>query len=246
MTDLYRIKDWESIYENSRSVHIKDCQWLPLPNKQDGLGYNRLIHGHGNGVAHYGVFIAMLCLCSRQTPPRFGWLTDNGQEDGEPLTAHDVSLQTRIPAEIIVESLPRLANEAKWIEIYRRDGNGVATTLPYQSLSLPPNGIERNRIERKDVIGGSGGKGPKPYKQRIEDYFSTIEDDLKDSWKEAYPNVQIEAEIAKAKAWLISNPRKAKKDFRRFLNNWLSTAMERSPEETLGERITRIGQRQEK
>ena len=71
-----------------------------------------------------------------------------------------------------------------------------------------------------------GGKIADPYITRIDKFYSDIPQALLDSWKEAYPNVNIDQEIQKCKAWLISNTSKAKKDFKRFTNNWLAKAME--------------------
>jgi len=48
--------------------------------------------------------------------------------------------------------------------------------------------------------------------------------DVLQAWMQAYPKVDIQAEIKKAMAWEASNPRKAKKDKRRFMNNWLANA----------------------
>lgn len=42
------------------------------------------------------------------------------------------------------------------------------------------------------------------------------------TWKSAYPNLDIEIELAKAHAWLIANPTKAnRKAWGRFFNGWL-------------------------
>ena len=71
-----------------------------------------------------------------------------------------------------------------------------------------------------------GGKVTDPYITRIDKFYSNIPQALLDSWKQAYPNVNIEQELRKCKSWLISNTSKAKKDFKRFSNNWLAKAME--------------------
>ena len=71
-----------------------------------------------------------------------------------------------------------------------------------------------------------GGKVTDPYITRIDKFYSNIPQALLDSWKQAYPNVNIDQELRKCKSWLISNTSKAKKDFKRFSNNWLAKAME--------------------
>ena len=70
------------------------------------------------------------------------------------------------------------------------------------------------------------GKTIDPYTTRIDKFFSNIPRALLDTWSKAYPNVNIDQELVKCKAWLLSNTNKAKKDFKRFTNNWLAKAME--------------------
>ena len=38
--------------------------------------------------------------------------------------------------------------------------------------------------------------------------------------------MDIDAQVKKCEAWLLCNTNKAKKDFKRFTNNWLSKSME--------------------
>ena len=65
-----------------------------------------------------------------------------------------------------------------------------------------------------------------PYNTRVDKFYSNIPKHVVKAWSEAYPNVNIPQETAKAKAWLLSNTNKAKKDFMKFTNNWLSKAMQ--------------------
>jgi len=71
-----------------------------------------------------------------------------------------------------------------------------------------------------------GGKVVDPYNTRIQKFYSNIPQELLDTWKKAYPNVDIDAQVKKCEAWLLCNTNKAKKDFKRFTNNWLSKSME--------------------
>tara|TARA_R100001530_G_scaffold41371_2_gene31662 strand:- start:1779 stop:2639 length:861 start_codon:yes stop_codon:yes gene_type:complete len=66
----------------------------------------------------------------------------------------------------------------------------------------------------------------KPYAERVSIFFENINVDLKQTWADAYPNIDIDYQLGKAKAWLLSNTNKAKKDFPKFINNWLARAME--------------------
>jgi hypothetical protein len=54
-------------------------------------------------------------------------------------------------------------------------------------------------------------------------YFDiTEEEDI--VYKQAYPKVDTISEYYKMIAWLIANPKKQKKDYPRFINNWLNKA----------------------
>lgn len=41
-------------------------------------------------------------------------------------------------------------------------------------------------------------------------------------WVKAYGKVRVDQELPRAESWLAANPRRAKKNFARFFNNWLS------------------------
>jgi len=155
---VYRIKDWD-IYENSRSRQIKDCTWTPIPNKQSGLGYKKLVTGHKNGTAHYGAWVAIVLRCSKQHE-REGYLTDGGKKTDTPLSVVDLALVTSIPESIIKEAIPRFV-DIGWLEVV--DKQQPVTSLPQGDesshpfvTSLPPNrieekGIEGNRIEEPSL-----------------------------------------------------------------------------------------------
>tara|TARA_Y100000593_G_scaffold79628_1_gene148297 strand:- start:300 stop:743 length:444 start_codon:yes stop_codon:yes gene_type:complete len=69
------------------------------------------------------------------------------------------------------------------------------------------------------------GKKPTPYKDKVNDFFSKIDDEWMDALKKAYPNVDVDQETQSAKMWLLSNPNKAKANFKTYLNNWMAKAM---------------------
>ena len=76
------------------------------------------------------------------------------------------------------------------------------------------------------------GKKPEPYIDKVMGFFKQIDKEWVEALKEAYPNVDIDKELGKAKIWLLSNPKQAKSNFSKFVNNWMSKAMERAkPEE---------------
>ena len=71
-----------------------------------------------------------------------------------------------------------------------------------------------------------GGKSIDPYPDRVNKFYDNIPKELIDMWRKAYPNVDISVEKEKARAWLLSNTGKSRKDLKRFTNNWFSSAMQ--------------------
>lgn len=58
-------------------------------------------------------------------------------------------------------------------------------------------------------------------------HFVNISEEQKTVWREAYPSVNVDQELKRMESWISSNKRKApKKDFKRFINTWLSKAQD--------------------
>lgn len=57
--------------------------------------------------------------------------------------------------------------------------------------------------------------------------FSGITTEDINAWQEAYPIVDIKAEIYKAREWIKANPKNRKSNYRRFLSNWFSRRQDR-------------------
>jgi hypothetical protein len=51
--------------------------------------------------------------------------------------------------------------------------------------------------------------------------FKDLTDEIKNRWKAAYPACDVDLCILQAAEWLVSNPKKIKGDYQRFLTNWL-------------------------
>jgi DNA-binding MarR family transcriptional regulator len=54
--------------------------------------------------------------------------------------------------------------------------------------------------------------------------FCGIPDQVFARWEQAFPGVDIDAELVKAEAWYQANPRRRKKNTDRFITNWLASA----------------------
>lgn len=58
-----------------------------------------------------------------------------------------------------------------------------------------------------------------------------ISDPLMAKWKQAYPALSLDAELSKAAAWIIANPKNKKSNYARFLTNWLARAQDKAPKQ---------------
>ena len=76
------------------------------------------------------------------------------------------------------------------------------------------------------------GKKPVPYKEKVDNFYSSIDTEWLKALKEAYPNVDVEQELNNAKMWLLSNTNQAKKDLKKFTNNWMAKSMRAGKQET--------------
>jgi hypothetical protein len=47
-------------------------------------------------------------------------------------------------------------------------------------------------------------------------------------WERSYPHIDVRSQIQWAHNWLLENPKKDKKDYIRFLGNWMRSAEQRA------------------
>ena len=60
-------------------------------------------------------------------------------------------------------------------------------------------------------------------------YFSILQTEYNE-YNEAYPDINIDQELKKMKLWLDANPTKHKKNYKRFITNWLSNHKKYEPD----------------
>lgn len=124
MATLYRIRNWNKLYENSESKKIKNTRYVLIPNHHDGKGYRRLLElpevlpehpddlrAHPDGVRVFSAWILILQIASKCAER--GVLAD---EDG-PLTAEDMAYKTGAPQDLFASALRVLSGkDFRWIE----------------------------------------------------------------------------------------------------------------------------------
>jgi hypothetical protein len=54
--------------------------------------------------------------------------------------------------------------------------------------------------------------------------FENIPKEKLEKWKEAFPNCNVDLELKKMEAWLAANPERRKKNYEKFIVNWLGRA----------------------
>jgi hypothetical protein len=142
-----QVKDWDEHFENNKSRERDQCSFVCVPNKQDGMGLNR-IRAEPDGAAIYGIWCLIIGACSRQSLPRDGHLTDTGRAPsaGTPWTAEDLAFRWRRPVAEVERALQVLMSpKVGWII----DLNASARVVPAEcpSSALEGKGREGNRRE---------------------------------------------------------------------------------------------------
>ncbi len=151
----YQIKDWNKHFENHKSREHDICNWVAMPNKQDGLGPRRLLSAP-NGVAFFGVWCLTLQRCSKQRKPRLGWLTENGKSDGVPWSFYDLKLLWGIDTPLIFETFQLLTDEKiGWMQVHDAIEDKGALRPP---SDRPPGVYEGKKERRKE-----GTEEPDPF-----------------------------------------------------------------------------------
>ena len=115
----YRIRNWSRHYETNKTRPLKTLSWISLPIALDNDGYAELMENE-NGVAHFGVFVAILEVAARCVPR--GCLL---RARGVPHDAPSLARVCRIPVPIVQEALDRLVTIG-WIEIWHTEGTTEA------------------------------------------------------------------------------------------------------------------------
>src|SRR4029079_14917303 len=90
---------------------------------------------------------------SKQRKPRLGYLTDTGRPNGNPLTARQLSVKTKIPADTIEAMLSAVSSsEIDWVERVKQ----VPAECPDGARQVPAECLGR------EGKAGKAGKGIPP------------------------------------------------------------------------------------
>lgn len=104
------------------------------------------------------------------------------------------------------------------------------------SIPLPPTRVinKCSGATQELIMSYSGTKYNSKSKDKYKVNFNFKKEEWEnvteknvENWIKAYPNCDIMVELYKMKEWLLSNPEKRKKNYRRFITNWLSRSQEK-------------------
>mgnify|MGYP001573014906 CR=1 FL=1 len=221
------IVDWDKHYENNRTRDLKQMQWVPMPNRQDGDGYTELVD-HPNGAAHFGIWCALVQVASR-CDPRGTLLRDSAV----PHDCDSLARMTRLPIQLWQEALPRLLSIG-WIRDCEIPQEGA--TIPHPSAM---NGMEWNGKNGMEKVSTPDAPAlrtkPALYYDFTTSLWHGISDEQVALWAEAYPAVDVDLELRQMGEWCKSNGARGKKqDWKRFIVNWLKRSQDRGGSEPKG------------
>lgn len=160
MIPTYRIKHWETHFENAESRKYKKIHWVPVPNQHDGKGYRRVISSP-QGAEIFAAWILLLQVASRVK--NRGLLVD---DDG-PISSADLSFKTGLPECVFLNAFNVLSSkEIGWLEVVSPGESGKSPETPGE-LPVEQNRIEQNRISTHTQPAGNS-QIPKTETEAIE------------------------------------------------------------------------------
>lgn len=107
----YRITEWHACHETHESRKLQYMNWVPVPNKHDGLGFSHL-KAHQDKVELYCAFQLMIQLAGKAPRELRGWLA----RPGRPLDTRDMAAMTGFPQAIFEKAVQFFtAPEIAWL-----------------------------------------------------------------------------------------------------------------------------------
>ena len=141
---------------------------------------------------------------------------------------------TRKSSQVLSRAMEKLKS-LQIIEIRQSTGSWAKVDGNPSQNRIEENRIEENRIEKNT---SSEPKNPAHEQFVVLSEFSELKFQIEDrnipekvqrAWLLAYPNAPwIVQEIKEALAWEMTNPQKKKKNFSRFMGNWLGRNWDKS------------------
>jgi hypothetical protein len=112
MPPLYRVRDWDDIYEHRDQRNVKNMKWVSMPVQLDGDGYTLLMEQGERGSAMFGAFMALVQLGTKCVPRGTFW-----RRAGEPHSPASIARITRHSVKLVEDMLDFCSKQTKWIDV---------------------------------------------------------------------------------------------------------------------------------
>lgn len=160
---MYRINKWSETFENADSRKRQRLGWFMCPSGNDSGGYLELMSRGADGIAAYGVFIAICQWSATRGKQQRGEVSRN---DGRPMSVELLATTIRMPLDVVAKSLPVLCHpDVGWITNENTTKTAVATVtetgVPEKRASAVPSTCQ-SHPENSPIVKGEGegeGKG---------------------------------------------------------------------------------------
>jgi len=150
---LYKIKDWESLFETCETKKRSFLRWVPTPNKHDGLSYRKMCKEKDKEKL-FCYWNLLLQIASKTMPKdRRGYL----ERDGMALSAADMADVAGFAADGFERALEFFSSNAiGWLEVTYDNSaadladNAANAARDAASPARKKEGIEENRMENEN------------------------------------------------------------------------------------------------
>ena len=207
---MYRIKNWNKIFENADSRKRQRLGYFCCPSGNDSQGYIELMSLGERGMMAYAVFMG-ICQWSATCVPQVRGTC--ARSDGRALTSRQIATTIRMPIETVDAALELLSSpDVGWIEVEKTEENqqsadhvptncrSSATNLPGACHKEKDKEKDKEKEKEKEKCGQRQAAGR--HKRKNE-----YPDDFEEFWK-VYPKKADKAKALKAweKAKKIEDP----------------------------------------
>lgn len=138
MATLYKIANWNTVYESHETRKLECLRYVYLPNKHDGLGFRR-VSAQRNACELFAAWILLVEIASKGRKGQRGILS----RDGVPLDPTECALMTGFPADAFKRAFSFFVQpqmgwlEAEEIETPNEMLPGFIGNLPESPADLP-------------------------------------------------------------------------------------------------------------
>lgn len=219
--NLYKIRDWDRLFETAETKKLKSLRWVPTPNKHDGKSYRR-ISMMKCSCEIFTAWMLILQIASKCHPR--GTLIDGEK----PITTEDMAIMTGFSESIFQKALPILSNgHIDWIECISFGSNIESAGTPAESAGIAGSSPAEGRegMEGKEEIAVSASPQQPTSALDVKLPSRTIkmaDEEFLVKLRGLYPHLDVQTEINKMTAWLLTPKARGRRMTRQFVVGWLN------------------------